>query len=187
MADEELEPEVDASGEVPRDGNLLVPVALWVLEDVLGLLSSTADQRGSATDTIEAIERAIAKVEHPAGSREAGRPGGVDLMAVEVYPLRLADAPSEVWYGVKANGTDLRAGWADPEAAKRAGERHIRELRERLERSRAKRGGETMETTERKTETTETEKTVEPVVVPPEDPKLPDDDDDDENDDDAKS
>ena len=65
MADDQIEA-VDASEEVPRDGNLLVPVPLCVLEDVLGLLASSADQRGSATDTVEAIERAIAKAEHPA-------------------------------------------------------------------------------------------------------------------------
>lgn len=59
-------------------------------------------------------------------------------MTVEVFELRLTDAPTEVWYGVKVNGRSLQAGWADPDAARRRGEEYARELRSR-------RGG-TMET-----------------------------------------
>jgi len=43
--------------------------------------------------------------------------------SVEVYPLRLLDAPEEIWYGVRVNGRDRQAGWADPEAARRWGEK----------------------------------------------------------------
>lgn len=63
-------------------------------------------------------------------------------MAVEVFELRLADAPGEIWYGVRVNGRSLEAGWADPDAARRRGEEYARELRSRI-------GGATMETTER--------------------------------------
>jgi hypothetical protein len=52
-------------------------------------------------------------------------------VAVEVFPLRLADAPEEIWYGVRVNGRSLEAGWADPDAARRRGEEYARELRSR--------------------------------------------------------
>lgn len=49
--------------------------------------------------------------------------------SIDVFELRLADAPGEIWYGVRVNGRSLEAGWADPEAARRRGEEYARELR----------------------------------------------------------
>lgn len=63
-------------------------------------------------------------------------------MSVEVFERRLADVPGEVWYGVRVNGRDLNAGWADPDAARRAGEKEAARIAARY-------GGEgTMQETE---------------------------------------
>lgn len=77
-------------------------------------------------------------------------------MSVEVFELRLNDAPGEIWYGVRVNGRSLEAGWADPAAAQRRGEEYARELRNRG------RGG-TVET-----ETPQTPTIPEPDVEPEE-------------------
>lgn len=107
-------------------------------------------------------------------------------MTVDVYELRLSDAPGEIWYGVRANGTDLRAGWADPDAARRAGERHLREERDRIARNRrSARGGTRMETVTPETpeEPTLPEPEETPAVPEPApEPETEGDDDGDEND-----
>jgi hypothetical protein len=57
--------------------------------------------------------------------------------SIDVYERRRPNG--EFWYGVKVNGRDLEAEWADPDAARGRGERYARELRGR--------GGTKMETT----------------------------------------
>ena len=65
-------------------------------------------------------------------------------MTVEIFEDLARSPRGEVWYGVKVNGRDLQALWADPDAARRRGEAYARESRSR--------GGK-METTETETPT----------------------------------
>jgi hypothetical protein len=74
-------------------------------------------------------------------------------VTIDVYEAKRPNG--EIWYRVKANGRDLEAEWADPDAARRRAERYLRETRGR--------GGTKMET----------ETPDQPAIPEPDEPETP--------------
>jgi hypothetical protein len=72
-------------------------------------------------------------------------------VTIDVFEDLERSPRGEIWYGVRVNGRDLQALWADPDAARRRGEAYARESRSR--------GGAKMETETETLPATEPEET----------------------------